>query len=126
MRKSNKGFTLIELIAVIAILGIIASAVVPKVGNNTKNAKRAKYLMDAKTIISAVELYNSEHPDSEVIKDDDTLDGTENDTVKSKLCPYGKNTKKYLNSWPREFPGGVSTLEQLKAFTENPDDENYY
>ncbi len=37
--KNKKGFTLIELIVVIAVLGMIAAIAIPKVGSVTSNAK---------------------------------------------------------------------------------------
>ncbi|TCO79170.1 prepilin-type N-terminal cleavage/methylation domain-containing protein [Marinisporobacter balticus] len=39
--KNRKGFTLVELIVVIAILGILAAMVAPKFGGITDNAKTA-------------------------------------------------------------------------------------
>ncbi|WP_264174989.1 prepilin-type N-terminal cleavage/methylation domain-containing protein [Clostridium sp. CS001] len=59
MKKINKkkGFTLIELIIVIAVIGIIAAITVPKFGNIQKDAKikadiaTAKVIADATTIL---------------------------------------------------------------------------
>ncbi|MCX7885183.1 MAG: type II secretion system GspH family protein [Caloramator sp.] len=119
MKNKNKGFTLIELLSVIAILGIIMSIVVPRIGNYNKSAKKATYLSNAKTIISAIELYNVES--DELINDSDKIE-----SVKEKLFPKEKDKKKYLNSWPEDFPSGVEKVEDLKKFIENPNETNYY
>lgn len=120
MIYKHKGFSLIELLSVIAILGIILSAIVPRIGTYSKSAKKAMFLSDAKTIISAVELYNVENDESIAINDTDTLEN-----VKGKLMPDDQS-KKYLTNWPQQFPFKVITIKDLKDFIENPNDEKYY
>ena len=52
MKKMNKkGFTLIEMLVVIAIIAVLVSIVIPVVGNSTEKAKEAK---DAANIRSAI------------------------------------------------------------------------
>lgn len=52
MNKMNKkGFTLIEMLVVIAIIAILVSIVIPVVGNSTEKAKEAK---DAANIRAAI------------------------------------------------------------------------
>ena len=68
--RKKKGFTLVELIAVIAILGILAAIVVPKIGGYTDKANKAKAQADAKTVIQAIELYNANADVNAQITDD--------------------------------------------------------
>lgn len=51
MKMNKKGFTLIEMLVVIAIIAVLVSIVIPVVGNSTEKAKEAK---DAANIRSAI------------------------------------------------------------------------
>lgn len=53
--KGNKGFTLIEVIVVLAILGILALILVPRLGGYTKRAKEKADKATARSIKTAVE-----------------------------------------------------------------------
>jgi len=55
--KMKKGLTLIELIAVLVILGIIAAIAIPTIGNTINNQKERAANAEWSNILSSAELY---------------------------------------------------------------------
>lgn len=67
-RWSNGGFTLIELMVVIVILGILAGIIVPRIMDRPDDAKRMKARVDIEGIKTALRLYkldNGSYPTTE-------------------------------------------------------------
>ncbi len=57
-RLSNrKGFTLVELLVVISIIGILSAIAIPKFASATNTARGAKIQADLRTMDSAVQIY---------------------------------------------------------------------
>lgn len=56
-RKQNHGFTLIEIMVVVVILGILAAIVVPKIMDQPDKARVAKAKQDIQVLTTALHLY---------------------------------------------------------------------
>ena len=57
LKKQQIGFTLIEIMVVIVIIGILASVVVPRVMDNPDKARTAKAKHDIQALGSALDIY---------------------------------------------------------------------
>jgi type IV pilus assembly protein PilA len=60
--KNEKGLTLIELLAVLVILGIIAAIAIPAIGNIIEDSREDAVKQDAIKILEAASLYKVEDP----------------------------------------------------------------
>jgi general secretion pathway protein G len=68
--KKNEGFTLIELIIVIAVLGILASIAIPRIIGIDDRVKDSNIAQVAGAIRTAMEVYyqdNDSYPDEDII-----------------------------------------------------------
>jgi len=66
--QSSQGFSLIELMVVIVILGILASMIMPRLMGRTDDAKITKAEVDIKALSTALKLYkldNGDYPTTE-------------------------------------------------------------
>ena len=61
MSKSNKGFTLVEILIVVIILGILAAIVIPQFTEASNEARDSALVSDLQTLRSQIELYKIQH-----------------------------------------------------------------
>lgn len=107
LKNKKKGFTLIELVAVMAIIAILSAAFIPRFGNYIAQAKKVSILNEAKSIVTAYESVKYK-----------STTKNENETIGSDLqgdnLPIEKDSLKKL---------GNATVAQCKLLldTENHD-----
>jgi general secretion pathway protein G len=61
--KAKKGFTLVEILIVVVILGILAAIVIPQFTDASTEAKESRLLSDLQSVRSQIELYKIQHND---------------------------------------------------------------
>ncbi len=62
--RAKSGFTLVEILIVVVILGILAAIVIPQFTDASTEAKTSSLCSDLQTVRSQVELYKIQHNDA--------------------------------------------------------------
>lgn len=62
-RKQARGFTLVEILIVVIILGILAAIVIPQFTNASQDARESSLSSQLQTLRSQIELYKLQHGD---------------------------------------------------------------
>ena len=70
MRK-HKGFTLVEILIVVVILGILAAIVIPQFSDASTQSKVSSSLSSLQTLRSQIQLYKIQHNDNPPLAGDD-------------------------------------------------------
>lgn len=62
--KARSGFTLVEILIVVVILGILAAIVIPQFTEASTEAKTSRLCTDLQSVRSQIELYKIQHNDN--------------------------------------------------------------
>jgi general secretion pathway protein G len=62
--RAKSGFTLVEILIVVVILGILAAIVIPQFTEASTEAKTSSLCTDLQTVRSQIELYKIQHNDN--------------------------------------------------------------
>jgi len=60
VKSKQHGFTLVEILIVVVILGVLAAIVTPLVANAVEGGNQIAFIADMRTLANAVSLYTSE------------------------------------------------------------------
>jgi general secretion pathway protein G len=118
----HKGFTLVEILIVVIILGILAAIVIPQFSAASNDARESSLVSDLQTLRSQLELYKVQHMDhypNETSADDgetwvdngatgfvDRLTGQSD-----RFGEAGTDFGPYLQKFPTDSFNGLDTLE---------------
>jgi general secretion pathway protein G len=68
MRRSNSGFTLIEIMMVVVIIGILAALIIPNVVGRDDQARATAVRNDIRSVANALDMYkmdNTQYPSTD-------------------------------------------------------------
>ncbi|TXL62475.1 prepilin-type N-terminal cleavage/methylation domain-containing protein [Cerasibacillus terrae] len=97
-KKNQKGLTLVELLAVVVILAIVAAIAFVLIGNVIENSKKDAHVANAQQIISAAKMYDSTIGMENKKVTLQTLQSEEHGLIGTMQSPWKKNEYDSINN----------------------------
>ena len=116
MSTKTRGFTLVEILIVVIILGILAAIVIPQFTNASNNARNSAVASTLQTLRGQIELFKIQHADAPPAATAlaTVLGGKTNPTDTTQTAATG-TLGPYLQSFPTNPANGWSTATQTAA-----------
>ena len=95
--KNTRGFTLIEVLVVVMILGILAALIIPRLMDRPDEAKRVAAKVDISSLVQAVKMYrldNGTYPTTD--------QGLQALVQRPTTNPVPNNWKPYIDRLPKD------------------------
>ena len=115
MKKMNKkGFTLIEMLAVIAIIAVLVAIIVPAVGSSTTKAKASTDAANLRSVLSAATIEYAEAGKLDALNVDAPVCKTVPEATSIAIYKDGDELVAY-------YANGTSAYYNIKAFSDIAD-----
>jgi general secretion pathway protein G len=128
--KRKSGFTLVEILIVVVILGILAAIVIPQFSNASSEARESSLTSNLQAVRSQIELFKIQHLQDELPGDDagtaaefladlegeTELDGTVGDDSGDEMGPYMRAVPENPCSSVNADPDGDGTRANLVRY----------
>ncbi len=119
-RAAGSGFTLVEILIVVLLLGIIAAIALPRFTTASSDARESSLCTDLQTLRRRIEIYKGEHRDRGPHLDENGEIDTDNFIARmtGKTNEYGKCVKggdrgPYLFEWPANPFANAAVADQI-------------
>lgn len=114
-RRLRRGFTLIEVIVIVVILGVLAAVIAPRFLSRIGQSKRSVSESNAASLATALRLFIADHGQPEAGATIDILWERPSNVEEAKWQPYVENPEKLLDAWGNKFvlkiPGDKNTFD---------------
>jgi general secretion pathway protein G len=115
LSRRERGFTLIEVIVIVVILGVLAAVIAPRFLSRIGQSKQSVAGANASSLVTAVRLFITDHGTPEQSSTIDILWERPGNVEEAKWQPYVENPEKLLDAWGNKFilkiPGDKNTFD---------------
>ncbi|MGP1347849.1 MAG: type II secretion system major pseudopilin GspG [Phycisphaerales bacterium] len=105
-RPARRGFTLIEIIVVVVIIGVLAAVIAPRIFSRIGQSKTAVATSNASSLVSAMRLFIADHgmpPEGSTIDVLWEKPSFANESAWSANAPYVESADALLDPWGNKF-----------------------